>query len=113
MTSPTVGAATDADFDQRIAEGIVLVDFWAPWCAPCRAIAPMLEQVATAHAGKLSILKVNVDENPIVAHRHAIRSIPTLLLFNEGQRVDTIVGAPSRAYLDRWIATSTGLNTAA
>jgi thioredoxin 1 len=70
----------------------VLVDFWAPWCGPCKAIAPILEELATEFAGKLSIAKVNVDENDGIAAEYGIRAIPTMLLFKGGQMVDQIVG---------------------
>ena len=70
----------------------VLVDFWAPWCGPCKAIAPVLDELATELAGKLSIAKVNVDENDAIAAEYGVRAIPTMLLFKGGQLVDQIVG---------------------
>lgn len=86
---------TDANFDQDVlqADKPVLVDFWAAWCGPCKAIAPTLEELADDYAGRAQIVKVNVDDNPEVAARFGIRSIPTLFVFKGGEKVDTIVGS--------------------
>lgn len=85
----------DADFKKEVLESSqpVLVDFWATWCAPCRAIAPTVEELATRHKGKLKVMKVNIDENQDTPQQYGIRSIPTLLLFRNGQVVEQIVGA--------------------
>lgn len=85
---------TDANFESEVLKSDVpvLVDFWAPWCGPCRMIAPTVEQVANDYAGKVRVGKVNTDENPQVAARHNISSIPTLLLFKGGQVVDKTIG---------------------
>lgn len=88
-----VGLSTDATFGTDIAEGLVLVDFWAPWCAPCRMIAPVLEQLDVEYAGKVKITKLNVDENPDTPARFGVMGIPTLILFKDGKEVDKIVGA--------------------
>jgi thioredoxin 1 len=79
----------------------VLVDFWAPWCAPCRGIAPMVDELAGEYSGRVGFAKVNVDENPRVATEYGIRSIPTLLLFKEGKPVKQIVGLRPKAELKK------------
>lgn len=89
---------TDQNFQNEVisSEIPVLVDFWAPWCAPCRIIAPIIEDLAKEYAGKLKVGKLNVDENQQVAAEYNIMSIPTLLFFKGGQPVDSIVGAQSK-----------------
>ncbi|HTP39314.1 MAG TPA: thioredoxin TrxA [Steroidobacteraceae bacterium] len=98
---------TDASFDSQVlqAKGAVLVDYWAEWCGPCKMIAPLLEAGARDYAGRLSIAKLNVDENPLTATRFHVRSIPTLMLFRNGQPVATRVGALTRAQLGAFIET--------
>ncbi|WP_172368962.1 thioredoxin [Sporosarcina jiandibaonis] len=84
--------ASDNDFAQNIEEGVVLVDFWAPWCGPCKMIAPVLEELDGEIEGKAKIVKVDVDENQGTASQYGIMSIPTLLLFKDGEVVDKVVG---------------------
>ncbi len=96
-------ALDSATFDSAIRQGIVLVDFWAPWCGPCRMQLPILEEVASQTAGRATIAKVNVDEAPELAGRFGIQSIPTLLLFKDGKQVKEFVGSQSGAVLMRAI----------
>ena len=85
--------ASDTNFSQEVEQGgTVLVDFWAPWCGPCKMIAPVLEQIDSEIGSQLKIVKVNVDENPESAGRFGVMSIPTLLVFKDGQQVDKVVG---------------------
>src|SRR6266699_47620 len=92
---------TEQDFDKTLmaAQGLVMVDFWAEWCGPCRAIAPVLEELAEASEGRVTLMKVNVDENHGLATRYGIQSIPTILFFKEGAVVDRVLGAAPRAEL--------------
>jgi thioredoxin 1 len=96
---------TDASFGTEVesAEGLVLVDFWAPWCMPCRAVAPVVQQLAEAYAGRVKVGKLNVDENPATAGAYAIRSIPTLALFKDGEPVEGVLGAVPRAQLEKML----------
>jgi len=89
----------DKNFEEEVLKSSipVLVDFWAPWCAPCRAIAPIIEELAEELEGKVKVCKLNVDENPITPGKFGIRAIPTLMIFKNGQVVETLVGAVSKA----------------
>ena len=96
---------SDASFEADVlkAPGLVLVDFWAEWCGPCKMIGPVLEELANEMQGKVTIAKMNVDENPAMAGKFGIRSIPTLMLFKDGQSVSTKVGALPKQALQAWI----------
>ncbi|MCC0871950.1 thioredoxin [Staphylococcus aureus] len=83
---------TDADFDSKVESDVQLVDFWATWCGPCKMIAPVLEELAADYEGKADILKLDVDENPSTAAKYEVMSIPTLIVFKDGQPVDKVVG---------------------
>jgi len=102
-----VGAATKIVTDATFADDVlgsdkpVLVDFWAEWCAPCKMVAPVLEEIAAEHAGKITIAKVNIDENPQIARQYQILSIPTMSVFADGKVVKSIVGARPKAVLLR------------
>lgn len=96
---------TDADFEDEVlkASGLVLVDFWAEWCGPCRMLGPVLEEIAGEMAGTVKIVKVNVDQNPDAPTRYGIRSIPTMILFKDGQQVETKVGSVPKQALVAWL----------
>jgi thioredoxin 1 len=95
---------TDSTFEQEVLQSAqpVLVDFWAVWCGPCRAVAPIVEELAGEYAGKLKVMKLDVDDNPRTAMAYGVQSIPTLLIFKDGKPAERIVGAlPKRAIVDK------------
>ncbi|MDZ4279054.1 MAG: thioredoxin [Dehalococcoidia bacterium] len=97
---------TEQNFDEALtaAQGLMMVDFWAEWCGPCRAIAPVLEALARESAGRVTLAKVNVDENPGLAARYGIRSIPTVLFVKDGKVADQVIGAVPMAKLKEKLA---------
>ena len=92
MASEKVKTLTDSNFDDEKKSGVVLVDFWAEWCGPCRRLGPTVDALATEFDGRATVAKLNVDENPTIPERYAVLGIPTLLLFKEGELTETIVG---------------------
>jgi thioredoxin 1 len=98
-------AVTDSNFDAEVlrASGPVLVDFWAEWCGPCRMIAPFLEELATDMEGKVTVAKVNIDENPQTPMKYGVRGIPTVILFKGGQVAATKIGALPKSKLYEWV----------
>ena len=105
----SVSKVSDADFDTEVLKSNepVVVDFWAEWCGPCKMIAPALEELAGSMGGKVKIVKLNVDENPATAAKYGIMSIPTLMLFKNGELASRQVGAASKQKLEQWITAST------
>jgi thioredoxin 1 len=99
-------AVTDDSFKQDVldAPGPVLVDFWAEWCGPCKMVAPFLDEIAREYQGRLTVAKVNIDDNPMTPNDYAVRGIPTMILFNAGKPVDTKVGALPKSALKEWVA---------
>lgn len=97
--------ATDSSFQKDVLDqkGLVLVDFWAEWCGPCKMLNPILEQLASELSGKVKIVKVNVDQNPETPGNFNVRSIPTLVLFKDGEAISTKVGSLPKSSLEQWI----------
>jgi thioredoxin 1 len=104
-TNSLVKHINDGDFDSAVLKSAtpVLIDFWAPWCGPCRMIGPIVDELSSEYQGKVSMVKINVDENPMVAQQFGVSSIPTLMLFKGGQLADRVLGALPKAELKRFI----------
>ncbi|MEO6244692.1 MAG: thioredoxin [Opitutaceae bacterium] len=109
MSEKIANLTTDS-FDSTIAASAtpVLVDFWAPWCGPCKAIAPILEEIATELDGKLAVAKVNIDDNDAVAAKYGVRAIPTMIIFKGGKAVETLVGMMPKAAIKAKLAAHVG-----
>jgi len=108
MASDKVKTLTDVNFDESIKQGVVLVDLWAEWCGPCRRLAPAVDALASEYDGRATVAKLNIDDNPQTPSKYMVRGIPTLLVFKDGQLVDTLVGLREKAEiastLDRHVA---------
>jgi thioredoxin 1 len=96
---------SDTNFDNEVlgASGPVVVDFWAEWCGPCKAMSPLVDELATEMNGKLKVVKVNIDESPNAPTKYGVRGIPTFMVFRDGQVVDTRVGSMSKGQLNEWV----------
>ena len=107
MAATNIAQISDDSFDSEVLKSPlpVLIDFWAPWCGPCRAIAPIVDELAGEYAGKLKIVKLNVDDNPRTPARYGVRGIPNLILFKNGEVQQQIVGAVPKAHLVKAIST--------
>ena len=101
---------TDGEFAKEVIESDVpvVVDFWATWCGPCQVMGPVVDTVAGEYAGKIKVLKLNVDENPVTPSKYGVRGIPTLILFNKGEVVDRIIGAQPKNAVDNLLKKVTG-----
>lgn len=102
MTSQHVTEVSDATFESEILQSAMptLVDFWAPWCGPCRVVGPIVEELAAQYSGRIKVAKMNVDNNPVTPGKYGIRGIPTLILFKDGEAVDQIVGAVPKGQIE-------------
>jgi thioredoxin len=101
-------STTDENFEKDISEPnfLVLVDFWAEWCGPCKQVGPILEEIANEYESKIKILKINIDENPQTPQKYNVRGIPTLMLFKNSNLVDTKVGSLPKSALEAWLTTN-------
>ena len=103
MASPNVQEINDSTIDTYLSGSTspVVLDFWAPWCAPCRMLSPVVEEIASENAGKFNVAKINIDESPVTASKYGIRSIPTLMFFKNGEKKDQTVGVIGKAEIVR------------
>ena len=108
--SDTISHIDDNTFNEKVlkADGPVLVDYWAEWCGPCKMIAPILEDIAQEYSGKVTVAKINIDENPATPQRYGVRGIPTLMLFKDGEVAATKVGALSKSQLAAFLDSNLG-----
>jgi len=107
MATTAIFEVTDANFDQEVlkSETPVLVDFWATWCGPCRALAPIVDDIAAGYSGKVKVVKMDVDKNPATPNRYNVRGIPTLLIFKSGQLQEQIVGYVPKETIEKALGT--------
>src|SRR5436190_13164850 len=109
---PWVVDAAGGSFDAELAASVpVVIDFWAPWCGPCRMISPALERLAQTYAGSLKVVKLNVDQEPSIAARYGVQGIPLLMLIRDGQELDRLVGAVPERQLEAWLKRHVEVNT--
>jgi thioredoxin 1 len=103
MASDKIKTLGDGDFDTAVKQGVVLVDFWAEWCAPCRRLAPTVDQLAEDYAGRVTVAKMNIDDHPMTPSKFGVRGKPTLLLFKDGNLAESVVGLAGKDDLARMI----------
>lgn len=105
MSSQFLGVATDDNFEGEVlkSDKPVLIDFWAPWCGPCKAIGPIVEEIAAEYQGKIKVMKLNVDDSQKAASAYGVRSIPTLMMFKSGKVADTLIGLVPKEKLEAFV----------